>query len=73
MFSPRPIDENQRLNARQRVVVLAMNILLLAEMTVAIYLGQQDPENLTIIFLKTFLPLLIVTLISARVLVRKFQ
>ena len=73
MFDPRPIDENQRLNPRQRVVVLAMNILLLVEMTIAIYLGQQDPENLTIIFLKTFVPLLIATLVCARVLVRKFQ
>jgi hypothetical protein len=73
MFDPRPIDENQRLNPRQRVVVLAMNILLLVEMTLAIYLGQQDPENLTIIFLKTFVPLLIATLVCARVLVRKFQ
>jgi hypothetical protein len=73
MFGPRPIDDNQRLNPRQRAVVLAMNILLLVEMAVSIYLGQQNPENLTIIFLRTYLPLLIVTLIAARVLIRKLS
>jgi hypothetical protein len=73
MFAPRAIDENQRLNGRQRVVVLVMNILLIAELTVSIYLGQKDPENLTIIFLKTYLPLLFVTLIGARMVIRRLQ
>lgn len=60
------------LNLKQKVVILLMNVLLLAEMTYSIYLGKQVPEDMTIIFLKTYIPMVIGTLILSRVLIRRF-
>jgi hypothetical protein len=59
------------LNARQKIVVILMNLLLLAELTFSIYLGQKDQENMAAIFLAAFIPMVIVTLVLARVFVRK--
>ena len=71
MFEPRHISQEDRLNGRQRTVVVMMNLMLLAELTVCMYLGQQDPDNLTVFFLKTFLPMAGTTLIVARILIKR--
>ena len=73
MFEPRSIHPEQRLTIRQRSVVIIMNIMLLAELTWAIYLGQQDPENLTAVFLRCFVPAAALTLVAARLLVRRLN
>ncbi|MDA8140446.1 MAG: hypothetical protein M0036_17500 [Desulfobacteraceae bacterium] len=73
MFEPRCIAPENRLNTRQRVVVLIMNLLLLGELTWAMYYCQLDPENLTAVFLRTFVPMAAGTLVAARYLVRKLQ
>jgi len=73
MFEPRKIKEEERLSPAQRTVVFIMNILLLAELTLAMYHGQQDPENLTAIFLRTFIPAAGLTLVAARLLLRRLQ
>ena len=73
MFEPRQISPEDRLNHRQRAVVVLMNLMLLAELTVCMYVGQQDPENLTLCFLKTFLPTAGATLIGARMLIRRLR
>lgn len=73
MFAPRKINPDDRLNNSQRTVVVIMNLLLLVELTICMYFGQQDPENLTLFFLKTFLPAAAVTLISARLMIRRLH
>jgi hypothetical protein len=73
MFEPRKIDESRRLSAGQRAVVVIMNLLLLAELTWAMYLGQQDPGNLTAVFLRTFIPSATITLLASRFLLRRLQ
>jgi hypothetical protein len=73
MFEPRKIQEEERLTAGQRTVVFIMNLMLLAELVWAMYHGQQDPENLTAIFLRTFIPSAAVTLVAARILLRRLQ
>jgi ABC-type glycerol-3-phosphate transport system permease component len=69
------LDQNEPahegLNFRQKIVVILMNVFLLAELTFSIYLGQKDQENMAAIFLTAFLPMVIVTLVLARVFVRK--
>ncbi len=61
------------LNFRQRVVVIVMNILLLAELTISIFLGNQEPENMAAVFLSAFIPMVIVTLVIARLLIRRMR
>ncbi|KJS30150.1 MAG: hypothetical protein VR64_17690 [Desulfatitalea sp. BRH_c12] len=73
MFTPRQIPPEERLNRKQRVVVVLMNVLLLIELTISMYLGQQDPANLTVVFLKTFLPMCVVTMVASRIVVRRLQ
>ena len=73
MFEPRRIEESRRLTAGQRTVVVVMNLMLLAELTWAMYHGQQDPGNLTAVFLRTFIPSAAATLVAARVLLRRLQ
>jgi hypothetical protein len=73
MFEPRKIEESRRLTAGQRTVVVVMNLMLLAELTWAVYHGQQDPGNLTAVFLRTFIPSAAATLIVARFLLRRLQ
>jgi hypothetical protein len=61
------------LNFRQKMVVLAMDVLLITELAFAMYLGHQDPENLTVIFLKTFAPAAAMTVLGSRWLIRRFH
>ena len=73
MFEPRQIATEERLNPKQRWVVVAMNLLLLAELTLGMYWGQQDPENLSAIFLRTFIPSAAMTIVAARLMLRRFK
>ena len=59
------------LNARQKCVVVLMDLLLLAELCVSVYLGQQNPEEITTIFLKTFVPAVVLTVFTARIAIRR--
>ncbi|MFK4764333.1 hypothetical protein ACI3L3_06070 [Desulfobaculum sp. SPO524] len=62
-----------RLNARQKVVVIIMDIMLLTELFLCMYYGSAKSENLTVFFLKAYLPALLVTVVTARLFIRKFQ
>jgi hypothetical protein len=61
------------MNIKQKFVVIIMDVLLLVELGISIYLGYRNPENLTIVFLKTYVPALIVTVVAARVMLRYFR
>jgi hypothetical protein len=59
------------MNFRQKVAVVILDVLIIAELCVSLYLGNQDPENLTPIFFKSFLTMVIPTLIIARVIIKR--
>ena len=61
------------MNFKQVFVVVLMNIFLLAELAFSIYLGSQDRDNMTVVFLKVFIPMVIATLVLARVLVKRMR
>jgi hypothetical protein len=60
-----------KMNKKQKLIVVVMDLLLLIELAVAVYLGYQQQENLTIIFLRTYVPAMLVTVILARIGIRK--
>ena len=67
-----PLEQVQvAMSFKQKIVVILTNVLLLAELTFSIYLGHQDPENMTIIFLRTFIPMVLCTLVLAKVIIRR--
>ena len=47
-----------------RLLAVAVNILVLAELCVAMYFGSQDMDNITPIFFKVFFSLLIPTIVG---------
>lgn len=59
------------MNLKQRIVVLAMDVLLLAELAVCMYQAQSCPDHLTAVFLKTYLPAAGATLLAAWLLIRR--
>ncbi|MFZ0241647.1 MAG: hypothetical protein WAL90_08375 [Desulfobacterales bacterium] len=60
-----------KLNGKQKLIVVAMDLLLLIELAVAVYLGYQHQENLTVIFLRTYVPAMLITVVMARIGIRK--
>lgn len=61
------------MNLRQKAVVLTMDILLLAELMVCMYLGHQQGDQLTVFFLKTYLPAGALTVLPAWYLIRRLR
>ena len=61
------------LNFRQKVVVIIMDVLLLAELTGCIYFGHQYQDDMTGFFLRSFIPLALVTVIASRITIRKMH
>jgi len=60
-----------KMNGKQKLIIVVMDLLLLIELPVAVYLGYQHQENLTVIFLRTYVPAMLVTVILARISIRK--
>lgn len=61
------------MNFHQKIAIAVMDVLMLAELCFAMYMAHNNPENFTPVFLKTFLILLIPTLIAARVVVKRLR
>jgi hypothetical protein len=59
------------MNGKQVMFVILVNVLILAELTFSIYLGSRAGENMTVTFLKTFLPLVAGTMVLARICLRR--
>lgn len=61
------------MNAHQKIAVVVMDILMIAELCVAMYLAYNNPEYFTPVFIKSFLVMLIPTLIVAWVVVKRLR
>lgn len=61
------------LNTRQRITIITMDILLIAELVFCIYYSHGDPDTMPVLFLRTYVPLCLVTLFACRYLVRRFE
>jgi hypothetical protein len=64
---------DQGMNFKQKIVLIVMDILILIELMFSIYLGYRNQENITVIFLKTYIPAVIVTIIIGRVFIKKLR
>lgn len=59
------------MNVKQKIVILVMDAALLLELALTMYFGSRDPENLMVFFLKTFIPAVVLTIIAARICMRR--
>ncbi|MBW2355480.1 MAG: hypothetical protein JRF23_01700 [Deltaproteobacteria bacterium] len=61
------------MNGKQKLVVVAMDLLLIAELGFSIHHGAVGDGDLTMVFLKSFVPAAILTVVGARFLIRRLQ
>ncbi|MEF3697197.1 hypothetical protein [Desulfolutivibrio sp.] len=67
-------DENKlparELNTRQKIAVITVDVLILAELCVAMYLANANPDVFTPTFMKSFFSMLVPTMIAGYVSMR---
>jgi len=61
------------MNFRQKVAVAILDIAVIAELCVSMYLATHDPDNLTPVFLKSFLTMVIPTLLLGKVVIKRLE
>lgn len=61
------------MNMKQRMVVIIADIVLLAALTLSIFIAQQTPQEIAFAFMKAFIPMVICTLILGRIFIKKFR
>jgi hypothetical protein len=73
MFEPQDPPRDEGMNFKQKLVVILANIFILAELTTSIYLSHYDQENMARNFLVSFIPMVIVTIIATRILLKRLR
>ncbi|MFH1155182.1 MAG: hypothetical protein V1793_15330 [Pseudomonadota bacterium] len=63
----------EKLNWKQKMVVVIMDILLIIELVVSIGIASQQPGDFTFLFIKLYVPALLITVITGRICIRKLQ
>jgi hypothetical protein len=61
------------MNTRQKIGVIALDVLVLIELVISIYRANQTPDLFTPIFMKTFFVLIIPTLILAWIVIKRLR
>lgn len=57
------------MNFRQKVAVAILDVVIIAELCVSMYLAAQDPDNLTPAFMKSFFTMVVPTLLLAKLII----
>ena len=63
----------KKLNLRQKLFVVLLDFIVLIELAGSLYWANQYGESLTPVFLKTYLPIVFVTLIIGKFCLNKLQ
>ena len=61
------------MNTKQKIVVVIMDVLIFVELVYSIMQGKSNPEYMTPIFFQYFIPLIIITLIATKILLKRFR
>jgi hypothetical protein len=73
MLEQQDPPREEGMNFKQKLVVIFANVLILAELTTSIYFSHYDQENMARNFLVSFIPLVIFTIVFARILVKRLR
>jgi hypothetical protein len=73
MFEQQAPPREEGMNFKQKLVVIFANVLILAELTTSIYLSHYDQENLARNFLLSFIPMVIVTIVATRMVLKRLR
>jgi hypothetical protein len=61
------------MNFRQKVAVAILDVVVIAQLCVSMYFAAQEPNNLTPVFLKSFLTMVVPTLLLAKVVIGRLR
>jgi hypothetical protein len=59
------------MTTRQRLALVALDVALLAEVTLSVYLASHNPDTFTPVFMKAFFGLALPTLVAGIVAIRR--
>lgn len=69
----KPRTVTNRLNPAQRLVVVVMDVLILAELVFCMYWSSRTPATMASEFLRLYVPLLLTTVVGARLAMRRLR
>lgn len=61
------------MNTKQKIVIVVVDALIFAELFYSIMQGKENPEYMTPIFFQNFIPLVLITLILGKILVKRLR
>jgi hypothetical protein len=61
---------NEGMNLRQKIAVVVINILILAELAFSLYMSSRD-QDMVLTFLKIYIPAVVATLVVGRIFIRR--
>jgi len=61
------------MNTKQKIVIVVVDALVFAELFYSIMQGKENPEYMTPIFFQNFVPLVLITLILGKILVKRLR
>jgi len=73
MFEQQDPPPEEGMNLKQKLVVIFANIFILAELTTSIYLSHHDQENMARNFLLSFIPMVLLTIVATRILLKRLR
>jgi len=73
MFEQQNPPREEGMNFKQKLVVILANVFILAELTTSIYLSHYDQENMARNFLMSFIPMVIITIVATRILLKRLR
>jgi len=73
MLFDRSASPAPELNGRQRLAVILLDVAMLAEVTLSVYMASRNPDEFTPVFMKVFFSMLIPTLIAGIYAIRRYR
>jgi hypothetical protein len=61
------------MNMQQKMVIAIVDVVVIVELCIGMYMASSNPDNLTPAFVKSFFSMLIPTLIVAKLVINRFR
>jgi hypothetical protein len=61
------------MNFRQKVAVAVLDVVVIVQLCVSMYLATREPDNLTPVFLKSFLTMVVPTLLLGKLIIGRLR
>jgi hypothetical protein len=66
-------ERNISMNLAQKLTIVTMDLLLLLELCISMYLANRQPDAFTLVFMRSFFMMCVPTLILTKILVGRLR